>query len=155
MNHVVYWHDFEDVEPKLAGVCRESFLRHPHHVLATIRSSGAPRVGGTNVFFNDGHLWFGATRTSGRVRDLRSRPDCALHSAPLDKDLVIPDIQIDGLAKEAPSNLADKWLSDHEGDDGVAFVMDIRCVTVLSVESSALRIETWSPRDGYNVKFLK
>ena len=45
--------------------------------LATVNPSGEPRVAPVDGLFFRGHVWFGSSPVSFRVRHLRSRPACS------------------------------------------------------------------------------
>lgn len=65
----------------------EGFFRaHRHHVLATLRRDGSPRVSGIEVTFTAEQLWLGMMPDSRKAADLRRDPRMALHSASVDPD---------------------------------------------------------------------
>ena len=45
------WEDFEQEAPEPAALVRARFEAEKHHVLATLRKDGSPRVSGTEVDF--------------------------------------------------------------------------------------------------------
>lgn len=140
----------------MAGIAATAFSGHPHHVLATLRGDGSPRVGGTNVFVTDGDLWIGAMPQAARIRDLRRDPRCALHTAPLSEGLEPPDVRLDLVAQELPPELArERILGTGAPDgDGVAFSLEIRAATLVRVEGEALALERWTPDGGTVVRRL-
>ncbi|WP_017625139.1 pyridoxamine 5'-phosphate oxidase family protein [Nocardiopsis chromatogenes] len=78
----VPWAVFEDEAPELAARVRGRFERTLHHVLATLRSDGAPRVSGTEVRFYGRHLTLGSMPGAVKARDLQRDGRFALHASP-------------------------------------------------------------------------
>ena len=145
----VTWGDLVAQAPILARAAQRIFESHPHHVIATTKRDGSPRVGGTNVFFSNGNLWIGAMPSALRNRDLRRDPRCAIHSAPLDEHLHVGDVRLDLLAEELVGEEALALLrsSGHEGE-GVVFVLRVSEISLVRVEASQLVIDSWDPVAG-------
>ena len=143
------WRDVLSETPVLARTAQEIFESHPHHVIATTRRDGSPRVGGTNVFFTPDDVWIGAMPSALRNGDLRNRPRCAIHSAPLDEHVTVGDVRLDLVAREAIGEEAAALLGarDHAGE-GVVFVLSVVAISLVRVEGDELVIETWDPRVG-------
>ena len=140
------WSDFVRDAPALAAVVAEIFSSHPHHVIATTRRDGSPRVGGTNVFITDGIAWIGMMPIAARVRDLRRDPRCAIHSAPLEEDLARGDIRLDLVATEARHDLAARLLAaTGSPGPGVVFTLAVSRASLVRVEGEHLIVETWHP----------
>ncbi|MFE5731111.1 pyridoxamine 5'-phosphate oxidase family protein [Streptomyces sp. NPDC056528] len=76
------WSAFEAAEPELAATVRERFGQHAHHVLATLRKDGSPRLSGIEADFRDGELWLGMMPHSRKALDLRRDPRFALFANP-------------------------------------------------------------------------
>ena len=98
----VSWAEFEREAPEFAASVLARLTAHEHHVVATVRANGQPRVGGTTVNFTDGRLWIGMMAAAARVGDLRRHLSCALHSAPLSTTLPEGegDVRLDAEAAE-------------------------------------------------------
>ncbi|GLF98520.1 pyridoxamine 5'-phosphate oxidase family protein [Streptomyces yaizuensis] len=100
------WAAFARAEPALATAVRDRFARHRHHVLATLRKDGSPRVSGLEVDFRDGELWLGMMPGSLKARDLLRDPRLAVHANPGDDESLadgLPesgDVKISGRAVE-------------------------------------------------------
>jgi hypothetical protein len=94
------WSDLTSEAPELAAAVRGRFDAHLHHVLATLRPGGAPRLSGIEVRIGDGEVWLGMMPDSAKSRDLRRDPRLSLHSAPVETDLRDGDAVLDGLAVE-------------------------------------------------------
>jgi hypothetical protein len=75
------WEDVAAAAPELARAARAFLDAGKHKTIATLRKDGSPRIGGTEVFFLDGDLWFGAMWQARKAVDLRRDPRFALHSA--------------------------------------------------------------------------
>ncbi|MEV6097105.1 pyridoxamine 5'-phosphate oxidase family protein [Nocardia sp. NPDC051981] len=93
---------------------RARFEATRHHVLATIRHDGAPRVSGTEVEFTEEDLTFGSIADAVKVRDLQRDGRCALHANPGDGSMGGGDGKVSGIAVEIPVR------------DGNSFRLDIR-----------------------------
>lgn len=70
----VGWSGVEAAVPELARRVRERFGAYRHHVLATVRKDGAPRLTGLEADFRYGELWLGMMTGSLKVADLRRDP---------------------------------------------------------------------------------
>lgn len=142
------WAEFALAAPALATVASEIFTAHPHHVIATTRDDGSPRVGGTNVFISEGVAWIGMMPSATRVRDLRRDPRCAIHTAPLEEDLARGDVRLDLVATEARGEVATRLLAS-AGQPGsapaVVFTLGVRGASLVRVEADRLIIESWRP----------
>lgn len=73
------WGEFAGAEPELAAF-GEGRLRLPPAYLATVRSSGAPRVHPVTPIISTGALLLFMEPTSPKGRDLRARRWYALHN---------------------------------------------------------------------------
>ncbi|MFI8996159.1 pyridoxamine 5'-phosphate oxidase family protein [Streptomyces sp. NPDC053542] len=58
------------------------FGAYRHHVLATLRADGSPRLTGLEADFRGGELWLGMMPRSRKALDLRRDPRFALHANP-------------------------------------------------------------------------
>lgn len=168
------WGDFETAAPDLAAVIRGRFDGHLHHVLGTLTRSGSPRLSGTEARFHDGDLWLGCMPTSLKGKDLVRDPRFALHSAPIDVEMVDGDAKVSGMVTVVndPKRIAE-WLfaighgpdpaepptagvdqsepvSEQERGVGevLAFVCDIESATLTKVAVDHLAISTWTPNAG-------
>ncbi len=136
------WQQFSDEAPELARAVRARFEATKHHVLATLRRDGSPRVSGTEVDFGDGELRLGSMWEAVKARDLRRDGRFALHANPGDGSMAGGDAKISGVAVE---------VTDHPGaGSSHLFRLDVTEVVVTSVHSDGdrLLIETWRPDEG-------
>ena len=95
--------DFTREAPELAAAVRARFEAEKHHVLATLRRDGSPRVSGSEIIFADGQLWFGSMWQAVKALDLQRDPRFALHSAS-DGGNFQGDAKVAGLAEELTSD---------------------------------------------------
>ncbi|MEZ4502179.1 MAG: pyridoxamine 5'-phosphate oxidase family protein [Dehalococcoidia bacterium] len=148
------WADFEVQAPDLARRAQAVLERHKHHVLATLRADGSPRVSGTEAPIGGGQLWFGCMPNSMKGRDLLRDPRFALHGAPLDLELTeFGDARIAGRAIEVsdPDELAAFWRASGHADsseggssmEALVFRCDIEDASLVTVEGDELVIDSW------------
>ncbi|MFC8589983.1 pyridoxamine 5'-phosphate oxidase family protein [Streptomyces atroolivaceus] len=93
------WQDFRAAEPAFADAAQKRFQQYKHHVLATLRADGSPRVTGLEVEFRMDALWFGMMPNSRKALDLRRDPRFALQANPgPDAEMADGDIRVSGRA---------------------------------------------------------
>lgn len=145
------WQEFSLAAPELAAPVRARFEATKHHVLATLRRDGAPRVSGTEVDFRgDGRLTLGSMAGAVKAADLKRDPRFAVHANPGDGSMAGGDSKIAGVAVWlAPDGDGEPDGSDRsDGSDGSdAFELDIREVVHTTVEDDQLRIRFWKAGD--------
>jgi len=97
----VGWSVVEAEVPEFAGRVRERFAAYRHHVLASLRKDGAPRLTGLEADFRHGELWLGMMVGSRKALDLRRDPRFSLHANPgPGADLSRGDVRVSGRAVE-------------------------------------------------------
>jgi hypothetical protein len=134
------WQQFADSAPDLASQVRARFTATKHHVLATLRKDGAPRVSGTETdFTEDGHLRMGSMPDALKGKDLKRDNRFALHANPGDGSMDGGDAKIAGFAGSLPN----------EGSD--LFELDIREVVLTTVEDDQLVVRFWTAGGGVRV----
>jgi hypothetical protein len=144
------WSVFESEAPALAAKIRSRFEGHPHHVLGTLDSSGAPRLSGINVFFNDGIVWFGSMPSALKSRDIKRDPRMSLHSAPLSEELDGGDARISGLALALAADSARVWRPQNPSD-GEFFQIDIQKAHIVEVVDEQLVVTMWDTEHGLRI----
>ncbi|MES9506025.1 pyridoxamine 5'-phosphate oxidase family protein [Streptomyces sp. NPDC000609] len=93
------WKGFRSAEPAFADTVRTRFEQYRHHVLATLRKDGSPRVTGLEVDFRFGELWLGMMPDSRKALDLLRDPRFAVHANPgPDAEMADGDVRIFGRA---------------------------------------------------------
>jgi hypothetical protein len=152
------WSEIERAAPSLAQKVRAAFDAHKHKVMATLRSDGSPRVSGTEVDFLLGEAWIGSMPGAKKALDLLRDPRVAIHSAPLDTDLRVPDVKVAGraVAVTDPEEFT-RYLTARAGEGGQhpegdfhLFRLDITEVACTSIGDPAdhLVIESWRAGRG-------
>ncbi|MFE9488683.1 pyridoxamine 5'-phosphate oxidase family protein [Streptomyces sp. NPDC006641] len=95
----ISWEGFRSAEPAFADTVRTRFEQYRHHVLATLRKDGSPRVTGLEVDFRFGELWLGMMPDSRKALDLLRDPRFAVHANPgPDAEMADGDVRISGRA---------------------------------------------------------
>jgi hypothetical protein len=149
----VPWAEFDADAPDLARRVWARFGANLHHVLATLRSDGAPRVSGTEVRLLDGDLLLGCMPGSVKGRDLRRDGRCALHAHPGDSTMADGDAKVSAVALEATGAAALARFRSGAGAPPGPFELyrlQLRDVVLTSVhpDGDRLVIERWAPGDG-------
>jgi len=144
----VAWGDVETAEPELAATVRERFGQYTHHVLATLRKDGSPRLSGIEADFRDGQLWLGMMPHSRKALDLRRDPRFALLANPGEgTGMGGGDVRLSGRAIETtdPETLA--WYAGQAGAPQPfhLFRAELTEVVRTSVEGEDLVVRSWAP----------
>ena len=147
------WHAFRDDAPDLAAEVQARFEANTHHVLATLRADGSPRLSGTEVTLVEDDLWLGSMPDARKALDLRRDPRCALHSNPSDTEMVDGDAKIDAIVVEVtdePERERVMTLLGGAPGPGHVFRLDLQRVVLTAVEHDpdALVVTTWRPGVG-------
>lgn len=131
--------------PDLAAEIRSRFSARRHHVMATLRRDGSPRMSGTEVTFTDDDIGFGIMTGAQRARDLARDARMALHSQ---GDDPVDDAWA-GEAKLAGRALAAGEIHG-EAPPGTAYRLDITeaVLTALGDPADHLVITSWHPGRG-------
>lgn len=143
------WREFEKEAPDLAARVRARFEATKHHVLATLRRDGSPRVSGTEVDFWRDDLVLGSMHNAVKARDLRRDPRFAIHTNPGDGSMEGGDAKIAGRAAEVTdANDIAAYVDDEEPPEPFhLFRLDLTeaVLTSLHPEGDRLVIESWRP----------
>lgn len=141
------WEQFSVEAPELAGKIAARFTATKHHVLATLRADGAPRVSGTEVDFHGPHLTFGSMWQARKALDLRRDGRMALHANPGDGSMDGGDAKLGGVASEVvdPDELRRYTDDRHPPEPFHLFRVDLREAVLTSVEKDVLVVELWRP----------
>jgi hypothetical protein len=137
----VSWTQFETMAPDLAAAIEHRFASNRHHILGSLRRSGAPRLSGTEVYIGD-DVRIGVMADSQKLGDLRRDGRVELHSAPLEEDLAHGDARISGrLVEDGP-------VGDQEG---FYFRLEIDRALLVQVAGDELVVTSWSRDEGTKV----
>jgi hypothetical protein len=143
------WEEFSAAAPALAAAVRARFEATKHHILATVRRDGSPRVSGTEVIFNGPELLIGSMWESVKARDLQRDGRYALHANPGDGSMEGGDAKVSGTAAEItdPAELRAFVDSEHPPEPFHLFRLSVDEVVRISLrdDQKALVIETWRP----------
>ena len=137
------WDEFAAEAPELAASVRARFEAEKHHVLATVRADGSPRVSGTEVGFRNGQLYLGSMAGAWKAKDLQRDPRCAIHAHTGDGSLAGGDAKLAGRAVE----VTDEAVLREHGVQPPAhlFLLDLTEVVLTTVAGDRLAILSWRP----------
>ncbi|MDH6110128.1 hypothetical protein P3T36_005854 [Kitasatospora sp. MAP12-15] len=145
------WQDFENEAPDLAPAVLARLAAHRHHVLATLRRDGSPRVSGTEVQLMGADLTLGSMSGALKALDLRRDPRFALHANPGDGTMAGGDAKLAGLAVEIVDELAragyEAELPEPPTGPYHAFRLGLTEVVLTSIARGGdhLVIQSWRP----------
>ncbi|EXG79478.1 pyridoxamine 5'-phosphate oxidase family protein [Cryptosporangium arvum] len=140
------WEQFSAEAPDLAERIKARFTATKHHVLATLRADGSPRVSGTEVDFYGPDLTFGSMWEARKALDLRRDGRLALHANPGDGTMDGGDAKVSGVASEVADQKA--YLAERKPPEPYhLFRVDLLDATLTSVdhERNVLVVELWRP----------
>ncbi|SDK74201.1 pyridoxamine 5'-phosphate oxidase family protein [Streptomyces indicus] len=147
------WASFGAAEPAFAKKVEDRFGLHTHHVLATLRKDGSPRLTGLEVRFLNGEFWLGMMPGSMKARDLQRDPRCSVMANPgAGAEMEDGDTRISGRAVEVtdPAERA-LYVGEVQPPDPDAFHLfrvELTEVVRTSIEDDRLVIEVWRPGAG-------
>lgn len=143
------WADFEAAEPLFAEVVLGRFQKYKHHVLATLRADGSPRVTGLEVEFRFGEMWLGMMPNSRKAKDLQRDPRFAVHANPgPDTSMDGGDVRVSGRAVEVTDPAVMGRFSGEVGPPPGPFHLfrvELTEVVRTRVEDPEIVLETWRP----------
>jgi hypothetical protein len=146
------WTTFERDAPELAAKVRARLEAHRHHVMATLRADGAPRVSGTEVTFWNDDLVLGSMWQARKALDLQRDPRLAVHANPSDEKLDGGDARIDAVAEELVGEANDAFYAGEEAPPGPnhLFRLDLHRVSLVEVDEvrNKLIVTTWNEGRG-------
>ena len=150
---MVRWQQLCDEAPDLAAAVQARFAAEKHHVLATLRADGSPRVSGTEVGVRDGELWLGSMPGAVKARDLQRDPRCALHAHTGDGSMAGGDAKVAGRAVEVVD--ADRRRAflgeEHAAADSHLFLLDLSEAVLTTVDGDQLVVTSWRPGEPLQV----
>lgn len=143
------WEQFTGEAPDLAEAIKARFTATKHHVIATLRADGSPRVSGTEVEFRGPDLLFGSMWQARKALDLRRDARAAIHANPGDETMAAGDAKLSGSAIEVvdKDELAAYVDNQHPPEPFHLFRVDLREAVLTSVdhERNLLVIDLWRP----------
>lgn len=144
------WQQFNDEAPDLASAIAARLSAHKHHVIATLRKDGSPRVSGTEVEMFAGQLVLGSMLGARKALDLQREPRFALHSNPGHHTMDGGDAKISGRARELDGDEKTTIVNCYPENPGEAhfFVLDIEEAVLVTVDDERLHVDLWQPGKG-------
>ncbi len=148
----VRWREVVAEQPDLAAAVSARFDAAKHHVLATLRADGSPRVSGTEVIVGDdwtiGSMW-----QAVKAKDLLADGRFALHANPGDGDMVGGDAKVSGVASPITGALAAAvagGLPQEVPEPYHLFRLDLTQVVLSEVDHdrNVMIIRSWRPGKG-------
>ena len=141
------WTEFSTEAPEFSAAIAARFSARKHHVLATLRADGSPRVSGTEVQFTDGALRIGSMPGARKARDLQRDPRYALHANPSDETMTEGDAKVSGTAREVTGADLDAIVADYpeETRDAHVFDLDVDEAVLVTVAGDLLHVDLWRP----------
>lgn len=137
-----------DLTESVAG----RFASNRHHVLATLRRDGSPRLSGTEVTLFDGELWLGSMWQARKAIDLRRDPRCAVHAHTGDGSMEGGDAKLDAIAEELDGDRRDEVLRRLGAPLGPAHLFllhPLRVVlTGLNQRGDGIVVRSWTRHAG-------
>ncbi|MFI1936822.1 pyridoxamine 5'-phosphate oxidase family protein [Streptomyces purpureus] len=142
------WAGFAAAEPDFAAVVRRRFEAYTHHVLATLREDGSPRLSGLEVDFRFGELWLGMMPNSHKVRDLLRDPRFNVLANPgSGTDMGGGDVRVGGQAVEVTDpETVDRYVKETGPPLPFhLFRVELTEVVRTSVDGEDLVVQSWAP----------
>lgn len=148
------WQEFTTRAPELAATVRGRLEAARHHVLATLRADGSPRVSGTEVAWHREQLTIGSMPAARKARDLQRDARLALHCNPGEGSMTgaEADVKLSGTAIEVTGDSHAAWLAEVQPPDAASHVFRLDLTEVVSTavaeDQTHLVITLWTPEDG-------
>jgi hypothetical protein len=145
------WAAFRAAEPEFADAVRARFQAFQHHVLATLRPDGSPRLTGLEGDFRGDELWLGMMIGSRKALDLRRDPRFSMYANPgTGTGMGGGDVRISGRAVEVtdPEEFARYAGDAAEGEAPERFHLfraELSEVVRIRVEDPHIIFQVWHP----------
>ncbi|MEU9758402.1 pyridoxamine 5'-phosphate oxidase family protein [Streptomyces sp. NPDC047985] len=142
------WEAFRSAHQDFADTVRARFGLYRHHVLATLRKDGSPRVTGLEVDFRFGELLLGMMPDSRKALDLLRDPRFAVQANPgPDAEMADGDVRISGRAVEVtdPAFLARFTEEAKPPEPFQLFRGELDEVLLTTLGSDAMVLRLWRP----------
>ncbi|OYD68528.1 pyridoxamine 5'-phosphate oxidase [Rhodococcus sp. OK302] len=148
MAGMVTWKQFSEEAPALAEAVEARLKAHKHHVLATLRKDGSPRVSGTEVELLNGLMVLGSMVGALKAKDLQRDGRYALHSNPGHHTMEGGDAKIAGSAREVFDEEMDAILASYSYEVPKPlhlFVLDLNEVVHTTIDGDHMHVDLWKP----------
>jgi hypothetical protein len=133
------WGDIERDVPDFAAEVLARFAAGANATLATLRRDGGPRISGTEVTFDAGHVSLAMASGSVKLGDVRRDPRVALHSPTTDEAGSRPEDQ------HGDAKLAGTLIQTQSLPDATLFGLDITEAALIRLDGGRLVIDSWDP----------
>ncbi|MGI5348038.1 pyridoxamine 5'-phosphate oxidase family protein [Streptomyces sp. CA-250714] len=147
----VSWDEFRQAEPGFAETVEQRFGKYTHHVLATLRKDGSPRLTGLEADFRAGQMWLGMMPNSLKALDLRRDPRFAMYANPgSGTEMDGGDVRVSGRAVEVtdPDEIASWAAGVPDGEAPEVFHLfrvEVEEVVRVTIEGEEIVFRTWQP----------
>ena len=145
---MVSWGELAVLEAEFSEQVRRIFDAHIHKTMATLRRDGSPRINGTELTFVGDELWLGGKRASRKAQNLLRDGRVAIHSAPLDPEMVEGDAKLTARAVEVTDEDELARSFEVRPERAIYLRLDLEEVAVTRVAANQLEVVMWSPRAG-------
>jgi len=146
------WTEFASDAPELAAAVRARFEWTKHHVLATLRADGFPRVSGSEVEFYGDDLVVGSMWQARKAHDLQRDGRCAVHSNPGAPEMVGGDAKVTAVAVEAGDDRVEAFRDEVGAPPGPFHLFRLELTDVahagLHPDGDRMVIRLWRPGQG-------
>lgn len=144
------WNEFAAESPVLAEATLARLTANRHHVLATLRADGSPRVSGTEVNLVGEELILGSMAGAVKVSDLLRDPRFALHTNPGDSSMAGGDAKISGIAVHITDPGWQRRIIDElqAPEPCELFRFDLRQVVLTTIDADLMYVQSWTPTNG-------
>lgn len=145
------WQQFAEDAPQIAADVRRRLAASRHHVLATLRRDGSPRVSATELHWRDDRLELWSMPGSRKALDLRADGRFSVHAQPGEASMADPDVKFSGVAVEVTDPDARRRWIEQAGPastESHLFAVDLTEVVTTAVDEDHLLIKLWRPTRG-------
>ncbi|MFF1836895.1 pyridoxamine 5'-phosphate oxidase family protein [Streptomyces sp. NPDC058231] len=142
------WAEFQSAEPGFAETVQARFGQYKHHILATLRKDGSPRVTGLEADFRFGELLLGMMPNSRKALDLLRDPRFAMHANPgPDDKMAYADVRVAGRAVEVTDpEILGRFVAEAKPPEPFhLFRAELTEVVSTGVEDDKLVVQVWRP----------
>ena len=146
------------IPPAFEARVIERFGWTKHHLIATLRVDGSPRLSGTELHRVFGNWWLGSMPKSRKAADLRRDSRLSIHSAPqpADEGMSIGDVKVRALAIDRTDSDDARRFAEWLTDAGTPpppgpfdlFRLVFLEVAIARVDGNELVIDQWSEAAG-------
>ena len=149
-DHMATWKTFTTEAPDLSRKVEARLVAHKHHVMATLRSDGSPRVSGTEVEVTVDELYLGSMPHARKAADLLRDGRVAVHANPGPETMEGGDAKLSAVAIHVEDGDPEKetFRSEVEPPEPFhLFRLDLHDVVLTEVdqEAEALYVHLWRP----------